>query len=631
MYNKNLDENLIDIDQNRLSYYIVNANAFKVTADFTTSLPNEQQAGAGKYGLEIALDFYNTNKEIITKTYVFDTNSFVGQIYKLVRFTAQESKEFILDKDNFVGINYIRLFCKNFPNSNASITRDDIFVSNIKMYARLGLTEEEIQGTVAKIDTSENGTVFDEDDEAKVLKSVLYIKGVQSNWINETYWFQEDLRVGEGDEGYSDIAGPGWKLLNELPFGEIVISKDQLISPVTRIKCIIMHLGQPYSAEVKLQASIPATSIVSDNGTTFYLGLGKFNLTCLINGVSIPSGYTYSWGVETDGEFKRLDDIDNSILVKANTIGNKSIFKCEAFNGDNESLGIASIEIENKETLEGDYKLEIINGVQTFKYNEGGLAPTSDLLDSPMEIKPLSFRVYDNLGRVLADEDIAGLDAIQWIVPSVDTMVAPPADYDYIIDTSNHVYIVNDLYSFKYDIKDTYNKDYDRNNIQLIVDFYGKVLQAETSFMFLKEGQPGTNGTNFYCRLVPTQTGDVFKGYPTVYRNYSGGLTYNFPMNNSNWFEAELWENGTEVEYKNASYKILKNKGDTSDYHVTGNTYSYIGNGGSTPSNIIQATVTTTTGNVYYASLGMVTSRSLTSANYKVYLKYPSCFNYVLY
>ena len=75
----------------------------------------------------------------------------------------------------------------------------------------------------------------------------------------------------------------------------------------------------------------------------------------------------------------------------------------------------------------------------------------------------------------------------------------------------------------------------------------------------------------------------------------------------------------------------MQNKGDTSDYHVTGNTYSYIGNGGSTPSNIIQATVTTTTGNVYYASLGMVTSRSLTSANYKVYLKYPSGFNYVLY
>ena len=47
-------------------------------------------------------------------------------------------------------------------------------------------------------------------------------------------------------------------------------------------------------------------------------------------------------------------------------------------------------------------------------------------------------------------------------------------------------------------------------------------LVAETDFTFVKEGEPGTNGTDFICKIVPN-TNDTNFGYPMV---LNGNINY---------------------------------------------------------------------------------------------------------
>ena len=52
-------------------------------------------------------------------------------------------------------------------------------------------------------------------------------------------------------------------------------------------------------------------------------------------------------------------------------------------------------------------------------------------------------------------------------------------------------------------IKNRFDIDATDNNIQLEVSFQGHNLVASTNFTFTKDGELGTNGTQYVSRLVP--------------------------------------------------------------------------------------------------------------------------------
>ena len=67
-------------------------------------------------------------------------------------------------------------------------------------------------------------------------------------------------------------------------------------------------------------------------------------------------------------------------------------------------------------------------------------------------------------------------------------------------------------------------------------------LVAETDFTFVKEGEPGTNGTEFVCKIVPNTQSTGF-GYPMV---LNGNINYT-PRQTNKWFNAQLWHNGEKI------------------------------------------------------------------------------------
>ena len=78
--------------------------------------------------------------------------------------------------------------------------------------------------------------------------------------------------------------------------------------------------------------------------------------------------------------------------------------------------------------------------------------------------------------------------------------------YEYYDNKTNLVYGI----AQKYDIKKQ------RNQIKLTVDYKGMNLTAETEFTFAKQGEPGTNGTEYLVKLVPNTRMDNPPLWPMV-------------------------------------------------------------------------------------------------------------------
>lgn len=274
--------------------------------------------------------------------------------------------------------------------------------------------------------------------------------------------------------------------------------------------------------------------------------------------------------ITTAEQQKTLDNI-NAYLTKAknycrielNKIHNLQIktitdvctYKCSVYatlksnNGtENEEkyVGTASITITNSMHSEGVYSLVINDGTQVFKYDENGIGPTSPSAEKRRVIKALSFTIYDNFGKPI-DDNVAKHSQVQWKVPIDDTMLKVSIEPNEVDSAGgfNVYYGKNNesMMTFAYDIASSYNISKTRNNIQLVVRYKDMNLTASTNFTFTKDGEPGTNGTDFICRIVPNfKNENVSNIVPTL---VNGVLNYTSKVTNQ-WFRAQLWENNGE-------------------------------------------------------------------------------------
>jgi len=61
-----------------------------------------------------------------------------------------------------------------------------------------------------------------------------------------------------------------------------------------------------------------------------------------------------------------------------------------------------------------------------------------------------------------------------------------------------------------YDIEQKYDFKKIRNQISLTVKYKNRTLMAQTNFTFLKQGESGTNGTDYTVRIVPSTNAFVY-------------------------------------------------------------------------------------------------------------------------
>lgn len=199
-------------------------------------------------------------------------------------------------------------------------------------------------------------------------------------------------------------------------------------------------------------------------------------------------------------------------------------------NGATFEIGSASIILTNEKGGTLDYSLEIINGVQAYMYDEQGRAPTSTLVSHPITAQPLYFILRNQSGEILYDssnpESYSDIDILE--LHPIWRFYDPK--YSFISTTYTgdgsagsrssddpDIWTIEDQAFFYYTLREDYSPYYRNNsNIELQVTYDGKSIFSSTSFVFNKQGELGTNGTDRTLSI-----------YSDAYNNYKNGVLTN--------------------------------------------------------------------------------------------------------
>ena len=452
------------------------------------------------------------------------------------------------------------------------------------------------------------------------------------------YWFIENNEVNSQHKKYNRYGGIGWECLND--FSEVedstvvwassdykfTVKKEDIVAREIIYKCVAVYNNETVltrTIKIYNYSSPYIIEIKSDSGVDFYYDQGRPNLTCYVNGEEkTSSDFEYVWSsVNQNNDFGILEETtlenetynaavsayntliaqieaeqvlpgaaqnkineyqktisiyENKMRVEKNKIHKLQIsnitgfstYQCSVYYKDI-FIGSSNIIITNSLTNLNDYSLVITNGNQVFKYNEKGYAPNHPVLDTQLEILPLSFILYDDKGRA-----VENVDKIEWYIPKgTDTLISPSIYQEY--KTNDFYYIVNDK-EINFNIENTYNFKKINNVIKLIVTYKEKTITAYTNLTFTKEGEAGTNGTDYICKIVPyTNDNSVLKDYPMIIHNQATGQsTWNFtPHSTGVCFKVQLWKDGEQIFENNVSGQSLDNENVQLEWSMLQNNY----------------------------------------------------------
>lgn len=679
LYDVDNNINLIGYNADAADLYIKNGNSLLLGAYFKTNLDAEQRF-KGNYGIIFKATYLDENDNEIVRDFIIDVDNMNGNPYALNNFTKQISA-YELDGSRFQSIDKIEIFAENFPFTDVT-KGNDIFVKDVQIYSATKMLDNELSGYGLSFITPQ-GVYFDNqsaDTDSRAIQAQIRVKGkvASSNFDKVSYyWFKENASISSNSLKYNKLGGSGWECLNSYNIIDDTDANNPLIEWVNgsyeykttkinnlakenKYKCVAV-----YNEDIILEkeliiynlSSSYSLSIESTNGNQFYFDVGNTDLICKVNGVAQTSqNYTYAWGVtDSFGTFTKIDDNDNTYEnVEVNNIVNYSVYKCSVWYNNN-YIGTTSIILYNSLEKAKQYNLNINNGIQVFKYDENGIAPNNGSLEKPITILPLTFNLYDEKGKEIPQNAIPA-SSITWRVPATDTMISIPSEYGTPTEEDGY-YIYEGLYSLGYDISARYNASKTNNDIELEINYEGISYKNKTNLSLIKEGESGTNGTDFICKIVPNIAEGELNDYPTIKYNTTNG-TYNLnytPVNADNWFKVQLWHDGVKIYEGNASglsnvemdeagnykpvtveWSMLKNKYaslitedsnftiDKDTGGITLNTTQY-----TDPANIVKCTVTYN-GIESYDTMPIIFAR-VSNSDYNISLKKYSGFRYAMY
>lgn len=694
--------NYIQFNESDLLEYSQDADVLVLNFQLRSVLDRIQRT-KGNYGLQIIASFVDELNNISEKTLNFDINDINGNPYNINTLTTQI--KLFEDIQNIKEIKQISIYVNNFPNQREDKT-DDIFFYKISFYAGKLLSEEELNSSRVDLTTPQGNSFKLEDSqkEEKIIEASVKINGTQLSDIEqkkcEFYWFKENSVININSEKYNLYGGNGWECLNDYniitqqdlttfvswtPAKSVLTrTKNQILAKEESYKCVVLYQDQVIENIISLKNYGANYTITIENNedNQFYYNYSYPILTCKINGTDESSSlYKYLWGkTNSQGVFESLeettkdnaqynkvlqafnqilDDIDNEkvykedvedqlqeyekeidkflykqrisnnqiININVGQISDYNIYKCSVYYKDN-YLGTASYTIYNRINSDlQNYVLKILNADIIYKYDEAGIAPTSASKENPITIVPLDFALYTSQGEEINKELYKDCE-VQWILPSENTLINAN------ITTEKEL---------QYTIENQYSTEKNNNEIQLKVVFKGQTFWDKVNLSLIKEGENGTNGTQYVCKILPNTSKNI--AVPII---NNGVLNYTAAAAGK-WFKVQFWKNGnkifegtdsglsTERARVMVQWSVLKNKynarwSDASSISYKDNRFSYEGyfepdkDGRDSPANIIKCTITYNE-KKYYATIPIITIK--TANNYS--LDFKSGFLNVVY
>ena len=374
---------------------------------------------------------------------------------------------------------------------------------------------------------------------------------------------------------------------------------------------------------------------------------------------------TYTTAINNWNNIKNKERINANIYYNfpIKSISEYSTVSC-AVTQNGVYKGTASIVLYNKTELEGMYSLNLENGTQVFQYDGKGNSPASPQREKHIQIIPLTFTLIDNKGKEISHEQIKNNGIIKWIIPNTQTLLKSDGNgnpdsgggaTDLTVTRATLPLLAKyyDVYSnrdsFNYTIENQYDAKKDINYIWLHVKYKDMQFNAYTNFTFPKDGDPGTNGTDYVAKLVPNTGSDrvyISDKAPLVIFDDNGADVTNLKFqlyNNSviTNLSANYWTcppvttstAGADTKSPRGSSYLAKqdNSWSKPKLDVFGKTLANIQ--ADKPVNIIRAQHGTGTdqNDLKYFAECPVCTEFVTNANYRLKIKPKTGFQYAIY
>ena len=492
----------IDIQDEIFQAYAKDQNMFMISAEFKTSWLKgliEQ----GNYGLEFTFNTLDGNDQ----KYILDFTNMIGNPLSYLDYTPVYAL-FKTDGNQLKDLQQIIFFSENFKRNLVEETDEELetYLNNIWQYGQgqseifvknlsfSFVKEIEEKGYTLNIQAPQ-GIFYNENNDLTLFSELKYNGRTQEVDISKAniYWFLKDSRVSIGHEDYNEIAGIGWKeIKNEnkqiLSIGSFFRDNTFLVSQ--DFKCVVFYEDFRLTSEIKIHRYY---NDVSHFNLKFTKNVdGTAYLKAETNSTNLPDNLHYHWlSEDTNGLIETISDTDDTILINlTNIIGSKTYY-CTICGGQHQYPVITLSRVIKNEIRDGGLEANfIIDNGGVFTYNTyGDLYPPQ--LGSP---QITAYNIAFNLSwHNLEPENYE----YEWIMPT-NSMID---SWDNDLKGSS---VTGGDQNLNFSISNRYDATKAANSkIKLKITLYQDEYLFEYALGFIKEGDPGTNGTSLVMTVEP--------------------------------------------------------------------------------------------------------------------------------
>ena len=505
---------------------------------------------------------------------------------------------------------------------------DDIFIKDIELNGLQKISSVNDDGYKLSISMPRGNSLKSilRQDELTAISKMTFKNTTNLSDQTMFYWFKKDNRVVYESTNWHRFGGAGWAYLEEKGSDYTFVTNGaENRAYENKYLCVAVYKEtEILKTEFTIynDAAKRDLSITSDLGVQFSFDLGSPTLTCLVNGKSkgFEEGETnahpdeffrfvwsktdsygnatvfdatkeekqkeYDDALAKPGEHKfnelsalkqqiaTLDGVEftpgaNTFKYPVKSIDQTAVFSCSVYLKDtadateNEeyNIGSAKITLQNAGVASStDYNIIIENGDQVFQYSESGVSPDDKRNDSPQVIKPLNCHFFDPAGL---EVDSTTYD-IKWLVPLENTLIKAPKEMQ--TNPANGKAEWNTSESYQLAIKSDYDYSALNNQITAIVTYRGEEYRRNTTFLFTKIGENGTNGTDVVAKISPISTNYSILDYEPLTMQLERGKQIEYNTGESaasNVLKFRLYQRNEEVVDLNAAYAAWNVAGGT--------------------------------------------------------------------
>ena len=516
------------------------SKSFSLKILLKTLIPEEQRYGGGDFGIRISIPVILIGKngndsKVSYHTFELNTSNLSGNpfsfseyTYNEIVFSLDEYEEF--DPDRQVTMS---AFCNGF---NQDPTKEnDIFIKEINLEC---VEEyEENNSGYELILSAVNGPFFSTGVSSyeKELRPVLRFNGKKTSIdAYDCYWFKENSSViNTNSEGYNKVGGIGWECLNDTytdDSGEIILDKSKKTLEILqseilkscRYKCCLIVEGNVIYKVIKIENLDSKIKIdLTSDPEILYPNSGNVTCKCLAIYSNKPTDADLRF------EWNRYDSEGNLIVNNSNvnistiipeegygstyslpvsTINKINRVDCSVYlitaAGEKTLIGTASKTLTIAEVDKLDFNLVLENGNVLYKYDAYGNSPLAPGYvgvpgSVPKGTPAINFKIFKKDGSEFTESEY-GVCEILWQIPK-DSLFSLAED---MIEESDDEYYYFKGKTLTYGIKSKYDALQAIGQITLKVTFQDVVLQVNPNIIFIKEGENGTNGSNYVARIT---------------------------------------------------------------------------------------------------------------------------------